>query len=173
MDTEGAGRVTVQNLLAVFDVSMNPDFIEQRKTKDQIVTEFLNNFSAGPAISWEEFLDYYQDLSMNLPSDEYFVRLLESTWQCPEDDKDPYLKSTVAMLLKEVRARVQELAKGDAKLLRKLHADFDLRGTGSLTIDEVTNLIAKLKVAVERKYVYPFFKVLDANNSGGVEFDEF
>jgi len=42
-----------------------------------------------------------------------------------------------------------------------------------LTIDEVTNLIAKLKISVERKYVYPFFKVLDADNSGGVEYPEF
>jgi len=42
-----------------------------------------------------------------------------------------------------------------------------------LTIDEVTNLIAKLKISVERKFVYPFFKVVDANNSGGIEYDEF
>ena len=42
-----------------------------------------------------------------------------------------------------------------------------------MTIDEVTNLIAKLKISVERKYVYPFFKVVDANNSGGIEYEEF
>jgi len=42
-----------------------------------------------------------------------------------------------------------------------------------LTIDEVTNLIAKLRISVERKYIYPFFKVVDANNSGGIEYDEF
>ena len=41
-----------------------------------------------------------------------------------------------------------------------------------MTIDEVTNLIAKLKISVERKYVYPFFKVIDRNNSGGIEYDE-
>jgi len=34
-------------------------------------------------------------------------------------------------------------------------------------------MIAKLKISVERKYVYPFFKILDANNSGGIEFEEF
>ena len=45
--------------------------------------------------------------------------------------------------------------------------------SGHLTIDEVTNLIAKLKISVERKYVYPFFKVVDVNNSGGIEYDEF
>ena len=37
----------------------------------------------------------------------------------------------------------------------------------------MTNLIAKLKISVERKFVYPFFKVVDQNNSGGIEYDEF
>jgi Ca2+-binding EF-hand superfamily protein len=77
------------------------------------------------------------------------------------------------MLLKEVRARVFELSKNDPKLLRKIHSDFDLNQSGALTIDEMTNMIAKLKISVERKYVYPFFKVIDNDNSGGVEFAEF
>lgn len=34
-------------------------------------------------------------------------------------------------------------------------------------------MIAKLRISVERKMVYPFFKIVDANNSGGIEFDEF
>jgi hypothetical protein len=37
----------------------------------------------------------------------------------------------------------------------------------------MTNLIAKLKISVERRYVYPFFKCIDKNNSGGIEYDEF
>jgi len=157
---------------------MNPDFIERRKTREQILTEFLNNFDGARGnndgvISREEFVDYYTDISMNLPSDEYFVRMMESTWQCPEDDADPYAKSTVTMLLKEVRTRVLELCKNDPKLLRKIHSDFDLNQSGSLTIDEVTNMIAKLKISVERKYVYPFFKVVDSDNSGGIEYPEF
>ncbi len=54
-----------------------------------------------------------------------------------------------------------ELTKSDPKLLRKVHSDFDLNQSGSLTVDEVTNMIAKLKISVERKYVYPFFKLVD------------
>lgn len=77
------------------------------------------------------------------------------------------------MLLKEVRARILELIRNDPKLLRKIHSDFDLNQSGTLTIDEVTNMIAKLKIAVERKYVYPFFKIIDADNSGGIEYPEF
>lgn len=73
------------------------------------------------------------------------------------------------MLLKEVRARILELARGgDHIFLKKLFSDFDVHGTGHLTIDEVTNMIAKLKISVERKMVYPFFKAVDLNNSGGI-----
>jgi len=34
-------------------------------------------------------------------------------------------------------------------------------------------MIAKLEISVERKFVYPFFKVIDQNNSGGIEYEEF
>jgi calcyphosin len=131
MDRDGSGQITLADVVTLFDVSMNPEFIERRKTKDQILTEFLNNFDGAQGnkdgvVTWAEFMDYYTDLSMNLPSDEYFVRMLEATWQCPEDESDPFAKSTVQMLLKEVRARVLDLSKNDPKLLRKIHGDFDL-----------------------------------------------
>jgi len=34
-------------------------------------------------------------------------------------------------------------------------------------------MIAKLRISVERKYIYPFFKIIDQNNSGAIEFEEF
>jgi hypothetical protein len=76
---------------------MNPEFIEGRKTKDQILSEFLNNFEGGRGnrdgqVSIQEFTDYYTDLSMSVPSDEYFVRMMESTWQVPEEDNDAAVK---------------------------------------------------------------------------------
>jgi Ca2+-binding EF-hand superfamily protein len=73
----------------------------------------------------------------------------------------------------EVKTRVNQLARNDPQLYRKIFNDFDLNGTESLTIDEVTNMIAKLRISVERKYIYPFFKIVDANNSGAIEFEEF
>ena len=79
---------------------MNPEYIEGRKSKEQILTEFLQNFEGSRGnkdgkVSKSEFIDYYTDLSMSVPSDEYFVRMMESVWQCPENDNDPNLKATV------------------------------------------------------------------------------
>ena len=58
-------------------------------------------------------------------------------------------------------------------MLRKIFNDFDLNGKQSLTIDELTKMIIKLKISVERRYIYPFFKLIDANNSGTLEYQEF
>jgi len=77
------------------------------------------------------------------------------------------------MLHTEVKGRILQLAKNDPNLLRKIFNDFDLNGTETLTIDEVTNLVAKLRISVERTFIYPFFKIVDSNNSGTIEYDEF
>lgn len=91
----------------------------------------------------------------------------------PENEDSDVTKQTVKMLYSEVKSRILQLAKNDPSLLRKIFNDFDLNGTESLTIDEVTNLIAKLRISVERKFIYPFFKIVDGNNSGVIEYDEF
>ena len=85
LDTNGSGEITVSDICNIYDVSKNPDFLEGRKTKEQILQEFMYEFE-GPrgnkdgAISWDEFCDYYSDLAMSIPSDEYFVQMMESTW---------------------------------------------------------------------------------------------
>jgi len=64
---------------------MNAEFLEGRKTRDQILAEFLNNFDGNRGnndgcVTWDEFCDYYSDLAISTPSDEYFCKMMESTW---------------------------------------------------------------------------------------------
>lgn len=111
---------------------------------------------------------------MSIPSDEYFVRMMESTWQTPEEDDDAMTKKEVARLCQNVRAGFMQATRGgEDALVKKCFGDFDINDSGAWTIDEVTSMIAKLQISVERKYVRPFFKVLDKDNSGTVEFEEF
>lgn len=178
LDTDQSGKVTVSDIAGIYDVSMNAEFLEGKKTKEEILAQFLNNFDGARGnndgiVTWEEFYDYYSDLSMSTPSDEYFVRMMESTWQVPEHEDADVTKQTVKHLYTEVKSRVLQLARNDPNLLRKIFNDFDLNGSESLTIDEVTNLIAKLRISVERKFIYPFFKIVDSNNSGAIEYPEF
>ena len=178
MDRDQSGQLTISDIASIYDVSMNPEFLEGRKTRDEILGDFLNNFDGARGnndgvVTKQEWTDYYTDLSMSTPSDEYFVRMMESTWQVPEEENNAVTQQTVSHLLREVKSRVWELARQNPQFLQKIFNDFDLNQSGHLTIDEVTNLVAKLKISVERKFVYPFFKVVDANNSGGIEYAEF
>lgn len=111
MDQDGKGGITIKDICGIYDVSRNPEFLEHRKTKEEILTDFLSNFEGARGnddgvITQKEWFDYYTDLSACTPSDEYFVAMMESTWQCPEDEKSAATESTVAHLMSEVRSRV-------------------------------------------------------------------
>ena len=85
LDRDQSGKITVQDIAGIYDESMNPLFLEGRKTRDEILADFLNSFEGSRGnkdgiITWEEFYDYYSDLAMSTPSDEYFVKMMESTW---------------------------------------------------------------------------------------------
>lgn len=108
-----------------------------------------------------------------MASDEMFISMMESTWQCPEHENTAEVAATVKLLTREVRAKILERTGGDPTRLRKVFNDFDSNESSNLTIDETTTMIAKLQISVERKMVYPFFKTIDRDNSGAIEFEEF
>jgi len=47
LDKSGDGVVTASDVLHIYDVSKNPDFLERRLTKEQIVQNFLNQFDGS------------------------------------------------------------------------------------------------------------------------------
>ena len=58
-------------------------------------------------------------------------------------------------------------------MLRKIFKDFDLNGSGAITIDELGAMLAKLGISVERKYMEGLMRDLDTNKTGMLEFEEF
>jgi Ca2+-binding EF-hand superfamily protein len=47
LDRNSSGTITISDIDGIYDVSMNPEFLEGRKTKDEIYTEFLSNFEGS------------------------------------------------------------------------------------------------------------------------------
>lgn len=58
-------------------------------------------------------------------------------------------------------------------MLRKIFKDFDTNENGTITIDELDAMMAKLGISVERKYINAMMRELDTNKSGMLEFEEF
>ena len=180
MDRDNSGKIEAGDVAHMYDVSQHREFIEGTKTKEEILHDFLNSFDGcrgnnDGIITKEEWYEYYTDLSVSIPSDDYFVQMMESTWNICEDEDEEVYHNKIRQYVEYVHSQLQNLTNGssDENMIRKIFDDFDLNQNGMITIDEFANMVAKLEISVERKYLRGIFREIDQNKSGGIEFDEF
>jgi hypothetical protein len=85
LDKNGSGEITIDDLKGVYDCSKHPAVKSGAKTEDDVLGEFLAKFEVKPIkdgiVSWDEFLQYYKQMSADIPHDDYFVLLLRKAWQ--------------------------------------------------------------------------------------------
>lgn len=180
MDKDNSGKITVQDIAHIYDVSQNQDFIDGKKTKEEILTDFLSGFEGAKGnddgiVTWEEFKDYYSDLSMSLPTDVYFVQMMESVWQVAEDEDAGVFKEQLEHLTKTLRHKLLDYSKGssDEYVLRDVFNFFDTNKSETIALDELTFMMEKLGISCERKYCTALLKKFDKNGNGVIEFEEF
>ena len=179
MDKDKSGKITAADIEKLYKVDKHKDFIAGKKTKAEILGEFLNCFE-GPKgnkdaiITKEEFLDYYSDLSMTIPSDEYFVGLIESVWMITEKDETVSAKDRTEGLIKKMVEKLKTMVeKFDDKTVQKIFKEFNKSKNGAITIDELYSMFMRLEISVERKYMTDAIRFFDKNQSGTIELDEF
>merc|ERR1712203_345232 len=98
-----------------------------------ILEEFLNGFDGAKGnndgtITKQEWDDYYTDLSMSLPSDEYFCAMMESVWQICEDE-------TSSVTVEQIKHLDFSAGQTEEMVLRNTFREFDTNGNGVLTSD--------------------------------------
>jgi len=180
MDKDGSGTVGVKDISNIYDVSQNQDFIDGKKTKQEIFEDFLAGFEGVKGnddgkITWNEWLDYYTDLSMSITDDLYFVRMMESVWQFPEDEEASVTKDQINQLVATLRHKLLDFSNQsqDEYVLRQIFKEFDINQSNTLTADELSAMMVKLQISVERKYISAMLKRFDRNQNGVIEFEEF
>ncbi len=180
LDKNGSGQIQASDIANVYDSSRNPEVIEGKKTHDQVLNEFLNSFDGlrgnkDGVISKQEWDGYYSNLGMSVPSDEYFIRMMEQSWAISEDEGSSLYSDEIRRVIGLIRQRLLTLSGESTEefTLRKIFQQFDLNGSGSITLDELDAMVAKLGISVERKYITGLLKALDSNNTSTIEFEEF
>jgi len=85
LDTDGSGAITVDEIAAVYDVTCQPDVQSGRKTKQQALQEFMSHWRQRKdetgAITLEDFLDYYKEVSASIDGDDYFELMIRNAWR--------------------------------------------------------------------------------------------
>ena len=126
-------------------------------------------------ISRNDFFNYYTDLGVSIPSDNYFSELVQNTWGVQEDKESTISVNEIKDIIRTLRYKLIQRSNNsqDEFLLRKLFRDFDLNKSGYLTLDELQAMMIRLETPVNINYLAAVFAYLDQNKSGYIEFDEF
>ena len=57
--------------------------------------------------------------------------------------------------------------------MRKIFKSFDLNNSGTITVDELAAMLAKLGILADKKYIQAMMNKMDTNRSGMIELAEF
>jgi Ca2+-binding EF-hand superfamily protein len=82
LDRDGSGMVTVEDMMALYDMSADVMVAEGRKTIEEASREFMATWEVTPdgMLTREEFLEYYKDLSAEIQEDEEFEAIVRAAW---------------------------------------------------------------------------------------------
>ena len=91
MDKDGSGQIDISDIRGVYNAKFHPDVKSGKKTEDEVLAEFLDTFeyhfsllndnsSKDRSITEEEFIEYYNNISMSIERDDYFELMITRCW---------------------------------------------------------------------------------------------
>jgi len=90
MDKDKSGKLDIDDIKGVYNAKLHPDVKSGKKTEDDILGEFLDTFelhyslshpdSKDRSINMEEWIEYYNNVSMSVDTDPYFELMMNNAW---------------------------------------------------------------------------------------------
>ena len=91
MDKDKSGVIDIADIKGVYNAKFHPDVKAGKKTEDEVLAEFLDTFeyhfnllnsnkSKDRSISVDEWIEYYNNISMSIDEDAYFELMMKNAW---------------------------------------------------------------------------------------------
>jgi len=92
MDKDGSGILDINDIRQTYNAKSHPDVKSGKKKEEEILLEFLDTFedhfcdmkgqedSRDGKINMNEWLEYYNNVSMSVDTDDYFLVMMNNTW---------------------------------------------------------------------------------------------
>ena len=90
IDKNGNGIVEIDDIKGTYNAKNHPDVKLGKKTEEEVLSEFLDTFelhyslshpeSKDRRITFEEFIEYYNNISMSIEDDRYFDLMITNAW---------------------------------------------------------------------------------------------
>ena len=169
LDNKKTGEISFKELNNNYNVRNHPDVLSGKINEEEALKEFMDTFQetynylcgteTNNIITIEEFMEYYENVSMTIDEDEYFEYLLNNTWDLGLDVK---YKNEIEQ--QNIKENVEE------KNIEEPKEDFNVKQEQALIkfINEIKNLGTTSLISLMR-----LFKLNDLNNTKELEFYEF
>lgn len=84
LDVTKDGKVLLEDIAKLYDAGSHPDVVSGRRSQEQVFFEFMSMWDTQKRdgiVTFDEFCDYYADISAGIDSDEYFSGMINSAWK--------------------------------------------------------------------------------------------
>ena len=91
IDINNIGAVNIEDIKKKYNCKNHPEVKIGKRSEQQILNEFIHNFEiaynylnrsdADGIVIFDDFLEYYQNVSMSIDNDDYFEFLVNSEWK--------------------------------------------------------------------------------------------
>ena len=84
LDKDRSGVVTVDEMMEAYDFTKNPEVIAGKKSLKEAAVEFMRQWDRHDVdgiVSYEEFEDYYKEISASIDGDDYFELMIRNAWR--------------------------------------------------------------------------------------------
>lgn len=84
LDINNDGQVTLDDIAKIYDVSHHPDVVNRKKSPNEVYREFMSLWDTQVAdgiVTFDEFCDYFRDVSASIDTDQYFAVMMQNAWK--------------------------------------------------------------------------------------------
>jgi len=103
LDINHLNAIEKEELISKFNAKNHPDVLNGKKTEDEILLEFIEtfentyNYLCGTEndgkVTLEEFMEYYENVSLSIDNDDYFEMLINNTWGFNNENENNYVNN--------------------------------------------------------------------------------
>ena len=170
LDIKKSGEISFKELNNKYNAKNHPDVISGKISEEEALKEFIDTFQetynylcgteTNNIVTIEEFLEYYENVSMTIDEDDYFEYLLNNVWN---------LGLGIRYKKKKKKPDIEENAQ-EEQINEQLKEDLNAKKEQSLIkfINEIRKLGSTSLISLMR-----LFKLNDINNTKDLEFYEF
>lgn len=180
-------NITINNLINVFNSEKHPDVISLKKNEDEIIQELIDtlhmnryyiygtSYNEDNGVTIEEFIEYYEYISMLINDDNYFNNIIRDVW-CNNQNTEKQLHNNKQQQSKNAFNILKEnlISQGLDGIfnLYKQFKLYDHDNIKQLLYGDFCNALTNCNINMNNSLMMEIFKMFDINNSNYINYIE-